>query len=393
MITITTHMRTRKLYVLFNQTKIQHKICLIIPIVIMPAASIIHTGRLLSLTNAYQLAVTGSTAHRYSRIFGNFRLCHWALIHLAIIHGLYWSCLWTHYQHQDQIHLLRYFSVLLHDCVYAHLFVGVFTYAVVAFEYRKYVAFSGRLVAVANEHAAFAQRQREVESSGGDVASLLWWRRLLMGRSCSGLEWFVYYKMWMNTVVLLTLVVYNLCHIDLRQLTGTKVLLIIGLAYPHLLVANVLRYYTVHAMVVNALWQTDNDQLAAGVIRAGAPKPTTIQLDAFAGPSQYHQPQTPTASVQLGEQFVRFDRYQQLYADLNRLVQCQLGLLLKKNSLIVFIAVHVYVKVRLLWNAVLTEMDQHLMQVNLVTFVVMMLNDYVCLLVVSQVCQREVRRR
>lgn len=377
-----------------HSPKIQRIICLTIAIVTMPAdANIIHTGRLLSLTNAYQLVATGSTAHRYSRIFGNFRLCHWALVNLALIHGLYWCCLWTHYQHQDQIHLLRYLSALLHDCVYAHLFVGIFTYAVVAFEYRKYVAFSRRLVAVVNDHAAFVQRQRD-EEANSDMATLLWWRRLIMGRGCSSLEWFVYYKMWMNSVALLALVVYNLCRIDLSQLTGTKVLLIVGLAYPHLLVANVLRYYTVHAMVVNALWQTDNEQLAAGVNQADAPplsqpKTATIQLDVFAGPAQ--QPAAPTTSAQIREHFVRFDRYQQLYADLNRLVQCQLGLLLKKNSLIVFIAVHVYVKVRLLWNVVLTEMDQHLMGVNLVTFVVMMLNDYVCLLVVSQVCQREVR--
>lgn len=357
----------------------------------MAAVNIIHTGRLFSLTNAYQLAATGSWAHRYSRIFGNFRLCHWALINLSIIHGLYWCCLWMHYQHNDQIHLLCYFSALLHDCIYAHLFVGVFTYAVVAFEYRKYVAFSRHLVGVINDSAAFAQRQRDMEASTDCDVSPLWWRRPLqwMQLRCSGLEWFVYYKMWMNTVVLLTLAVYNLCRIDLRQLTGTRIMLIIGLAYPHLLVANVLRYYTVHAMAVNALWTTENDQLVAGTeTMARSNKPAHITLDAFAEPVQ---PAATTSAHQFGTHFANIGRYQQLYAGLNRLVQCQLGLLLKKNALIVFIAVHVYVKVRLLWHAVLTDMDLHLMRVNLVTFVAMMMNDYVCLLVVSQVCQREVR--
>lgn len=341
----------------------------------------LHIKRLLRLTNAYQLA-TAATLHRYSPIFGTFRLSYWALINLSLVHGLYWSCLWTHYAHQDRIHVLRYFSTLLHDCIYAHLFVGLFSYAVVVLEYRRYVAFGERVQAVVNaQGGGFGQRQHDAELQSA-TSTTRWWRR-----RCSGVEWFVYGKMWINTVVLLGLVGYNLARIDWSTLTRTKVMLLVGLAYPHMLVANVLRFYTVQAMVVNAMWADENGQLrllTGGTQKNSKTTATTIQLEEMSPSSSDTTPQT------LRQHFANLTDYQHLYSGLNRLVQLQLGLLLKKHSLVVFIGVHMYVKMRLVWHVVMTELDQHLVRVNLVTFVVMMLNDYVGLLGVSLVCQREV---
>lgn len=364
-----------------------------------------NAGRLLRITNAYHL-LTGTAVHRYSALFGQFRLSYWACINLALGHLLYWACLYTHYVHADQVHLVRYFSELLHDCIYAHLFVGILTYAIVAIEYRRYVAFSVRVSDTLHANAGFLRRQRAASSAAGaddETATptaaaaaaqgtliARWWKEL----RCDGLELFVYYKMWVNTVVLLALSAYSLYLIDLRALTRVKVMLIVALAYPHVLVANVLRFYTVHAMIVNAMWADENaalERTAAAERDDGKPS-CCVALDAAFGPSQLPQRQPADRVTALREHFANIDLYRRLYADLNRLLQLQVGLLLKKHALIVFIAVHVYVKLRLLWHAVLSEVDQHLIRVNFVTFFVMMLNDYVCLLVVSQVCQREADR-
>lgn len=361
-------------------------------------------GRLLRNTNAYHL-LNGTTVHRYTAIFGQFRLSYWACINLALGHLLYWSGLYTHYVHADQVHLVRYLSELLHDCIYAHLFVGILTYAIVAIEYHRYLAFSSRVSDALHANAGFRRRPGNSEAANASAESTIkrWWKDL----RCDGLELFVYYKMWVNTVILVALSAYSLYHIDLRTLTRTKIMLIVALAYPHVLVANVLRFYTVHAIIVNAMWAEENVDMEQRLARSTAAERDNrkasccVALDAAFGAAA--SPQSPTTTqasaasaadagaTSWRQHFVNIELYQRLYADLNRLIQLQVGLLFKKHALIVFIGVHVYVKLRLLWHTVLSEVDQHLIRVNFVTFFVMMMNDYVCLLVVSQVCQRQVR--
>lgn len=63
-----------------------------------------------------------------------------------------------------------------------------------------------------------------------------------------------------------------------------------------------------------------------------------------------------------------YETYQAMYSQLCCLARYQLCLLVAQHSLIIFIAVHIFVKVRLLWKVLMTEIDQHLLRTNFVTF-------------------------
>lgn len=183
------------------------------------------------------MVAVGSSVHRYSTIFGTFRISIWGIISLVLINSLYFAALWTHYEHQQQIHVIRMFSQLLHDCVYLHLLIGVINWLVIMLQYQTLVDFASQVA----DDALVNQKNRK----RGSIV-----------------EWFVYYRMWSNTCVLICLNVYNLYFLDLRNLTGTKIMLIIGLAYPHFMIADILRFVTIQALLVNAKWYESNCQLS-----------------------------------------------------------------------------------------------------------------------------------
>lgn len=85
-----------------------------------------------------------------------------------------------------------------------------------------------------------------------------------------------------------------------------------------------------------------------------------------------------------------YESYQLMYGQLQRIVRHQVCLLIAQHFVVIFIAVHMYVKVRLLWHVLLTAVDLHLLRINFVTFVLMIVNDYACLLFTSLVCQKQV---
>lgn len=196
----------------------------------------ISISRVLNITNGYMVAV-GSSAHRYSSVFGTFRLSLLGIASLILINSVYFAALWTHYDHQQQIHLLRLLSQLLHDCVYLHLLIGVINWLVVVLQYRTLLVFASE---VAEKTSTIVRKDGNNRTDG---------------------EWFTYYRMWSNSFVLLLLNAYNLCRMDLRSLTGTRIMLIVGLAFPHLLIADILRFVTVQSVLINAMWSESNRHL------------------------------------------------------------------------------------------------------------------------------------
>lgn len=196
----------------------------------------ISTNRILNITNGYAV-IAGNSLHIYFSKLGAFRFSILGLISLLLTNTLYFAALWTHYTHQQQIHVLRVLSELLHDCVYLHLLIGVVNWLVVLLQYRSLLDFASQV----------AERALVLDT--------------IARNHFTAIEWFIYYRMWSNSFVLLCLTVYNLCLIDLRSLTGTKIMLIIGLALPHLMIADILRFVTIQSLLINAMWSESNRNL------------------------------------------------------------------------------------------------------------------------------------
>lgn len=330
-----------------------------------------YSARVLTITNRYSLNF-GYVVHRYSRLFGTYRISYHGLVSLLLVTGLYWTCLWEHYAKQQQIHIVRVISQLLHDCIYIHLYLGICNVCIVVGEYytlNRYARAVGDFLVEYTPH-------RMAQSKSAT-------------RAVTVHELFVYYKYFSNAVVLLALTAYNLWLIDWATITLTKILLVIGLAYPHLLIANVLRFFTVHSQLILEIWKDANrrladyyqptDDAASSVIVSLNVVTTTTTTNIIGGNHK-----------DLEHIFATFDRCEGLLHRLNNCVQKQLMLLMAQHSLVLFMAVHVWLKVHLVWHLILSEVDLRLVQVNFSTYVIMICNDYVCLLVSAVLCRNEV---
>lgn len=368
-----------------------------------------NAARILTLTNRYYLCF-GYAIHRYSRIFGTYHLSYHGMVSLLFVTGLYWTCLWEHYSKQQQLHVIKYISQLLHDCIYIHLYLGIFNYIIVALEYRSLNQYSRTVCEALVKYAPYRQPTSKTKFNTTEA--------------------FVYYKSFSNTFVLVALTAYNLKLIDWSTITLTKVLLVIGLAYPHLLIANVLRFFTVHSTLINSMWRDANSRLTdvqlahefqtvhgfccqqniIGSSTTQSPTKDAIfeswwQLllpirrktasNSAIVISMVESMDDSAAGVQKSFKniFDTFEQCQKLYGKLNDCIQRQLMLLIAQHSLILFMAVHVGIKVHLVWHAILSEIDLNLIQTNFCTYVVMICNDYVCLTVSAMLCNNEVIQR
>lgn len=362
--------------------------------------------RILTITNRYYLCF-GYAIHRYSRIFGTYHLSYHGMASLLLVTGLYWTCLWEHYSKQQQLHVIKYISQLLHDCVYIHLYLGIFNYIIVALEYRSLNQYSRTVCDALVKYASYRQPTSTSKFSATEA--------------------FVYYKSFSNTFVLIALTAYNLKIIDWSTITLTKVLLVIGLAYPHLLIANVLRFFTVHSTLINSMWRDANSRLTdvqlahefqtvQGYCQQNINSSSTTQSQSkdeifenwwqLLLPNRRKNASSSAIVISMVETlddsdtgvqkslkniFETFQNCQKLYKKMNDCIQRQLMLLIAQHSLILFMAVHVGVKVHLVWHVILSEIDLNLIQTNFCTYVVMICNDYVCLMVSAMLCKNEVR--
>lgn len=361
-----------------------------------------NAARILTVTNRYNLGF-GYAIHRYSRIFGTYHLSYHGMASLLLVTGLYWTCLWEHYSKQQQLHVIKYISQLLHDCVYIHLYLGIFNYIIVALEYRSLNQYSRTVCDALVKYAPYRQPTSKSKFNATEA--------------------FVYYKFFSNTFVLVALTAYNLKLIDWSTITLTKVLLVIGLAYPHLLIANVLRFFTVHSTLINSMWRDANSRLTdvqlahefqtvhgsccqPNIIGSSPTKDAVFEnwwqlllpnrrKNASSSDiviSMVESMDDTAAGVQKSFKciFETFEQCQKLYEKLNDRIQRQLMLLIAQHSLILFMAVHVGVKVHLVWHVILPEIDLNLIQTNFCTYVVMICNDYVCFMVSAMLCKNEV---
>lgn len=339
-----------------------------------------YSARILTITNRYSLNF-GYVVHRYSRLFGTYRISYHGLISLLLITGLYWTCLWEHYAKQQQIHIVRVISQLLHDCIYIHLYMGICNVCLVICEYHTLHRYSCALADLLVRYTPHRLAQTKSAT-----------------RAITLQELFVYYKYFSNAIVLVTLTAYNLWLIDWANITVTKILLTIGLAYPHLLIANVLRFFTVHSQLITEIWQDANRRLAdhhqpnnGGVVVLLLDTDVDDKDDSDGIASTIKKAADDAIHKSLESVFETFEQCEGMFLRLNNCVQKQLMMLMAQHSLVLFMAVHVWLKVHLVWHLVLSEVDLRLVQVNFSTYAAMICNDYVCLLVSAVLCRNEVK--
>lgn len=161
--------------------------------------------RIITISNRYLLCV-GFAVNKFSKKFKIHQRSIQGIITYLLFSIVYIICLYEHYDKQALFETLKDLSKTMYYSLYTHLFLGIINVCVILFEIKAYSGLSNQVLDA-------------LPKNGG------------VRHNFDRIELFVYYKMFVNLVVLICLVSYDLTIIDIYSITRSKILLVIGNDY------------------------------------------------------------------------------------------------------------------------------------------------------------------
>lgn len=372
-------------------------------------------NRVFLICNRY-LVFCGFIIHKYSAMSNNYfqsrqGLCTFALVQLAYI-----ACLYKHLTEPEIVELFEALSIIVYRSIYVHLFLGITNTFTINVQYRPFLN-------LAREITAFLQDFYAKHST--DLSPI----------KLSHAELFVYYKMFSNTIICISIVAYDLTIIDLGSITLSKVMLLLALVYPHCNVANVQRYFTLNALVMAHICEAINVELGniclvnemnvhgqytqfieivsqdsdhAKPVETG-PKTNETQQTRWQQIKSYTMPKNKRKpdilmvlatiksaedlNVKLMALFQMSKKVREFYKKLNAIMQFQMFLLIVQHSLVAFVIVHMIVEMYLEWDVFFGDRESQMVKINFFVYLAMMCNDCLCMAVTAKYFERVVSFR
>lgn len=158
--------------------------------------------RILIISNRYLLCV-GCAVSKFSKKIPFYQRSILGTIIFVLLHVLYLICLYEHYDKKDMLANLKDFSKTIYYSLYTHLFVGIASICVILFDMNAFLEYSKQIV--------------QALPKNGKVRSKF-----------DKLELFVYHRTFVNLLVFVGVLAYDLNIINLKSLTRSRALLFIG---------------------------------------------------------------------------------------------------------------------------------------------------------------------
>lgn len=169
---------------------------------IVQTVNIMNPVRILTISNRYLLCV-GFAVNKFSKKFKIQQRSILGTIVFVLLNVLYLLCLHEHYDKKALLENLKDLSKTIYYSMYAHLFVGIASICVILLESKAYLKFSNQVIGALPKHA-------EVRPN------------------FDRMELFVYHRTFVNLLVFIGILAYDLTVIDLKSLTRSKAMLFLG---------------------------------------------------------------------------------------------------------------------------------------------------------------------
>lgn len=356
--------------------------------------------RVLYVSNRYLLSL-GYLIHKYYTKDGAFILTVQGLIVVFVILLLYSFCLYEHYARNEFIQLTETISKTIYHCIYIHLFIGILNVIVLFIDSKYVINLSKNVIA---------------------TLSIVHGSDLKLCRK----ELFLYYKMFSNTIITACILSYDITIIDLKSLTVNKVLLFVGLLYPHLMIANCLRLFSVYSACLDRICQQINDDLWSlfqahnykiygqynGYLMENDKISETNSnkmlncwqnLKEFLFLSTHCKNEnilivmsTVESPAILKEKFENafenLKKFQKLQKSLNQTIQKQLFLFVLQNTIYIYVTIIIFIELDSEWALFLPKNYETMFYITLSGFICEIFNDYLCLTISSYLSRNEVSK-
>ncbi len=158
--------------------------------------------RILIISNRYLLGV-GFAVKQFSKKFKIYQRSILGTIVFLLLNILYLICLYEHYSKKALLDNLKDFSKTIYYSLYTHLFLGLTGVCVILYDLNTYLEFSNRVIDALPKHEEVRPKFDKVE--------------LL-----------VYHRTFINLLLFIGILAYDLTIIDIKSLTRSRAMLFIG---------------------------------------------------------------------------------------------------------------------------------------------------------------------
>lgn len=375
--------------------------------------STMNPKRVLTILNTH-LKFNSYSIHSYE-FDGSYKLSKLGtFVYLSTV-ILYIAALCIHYTKQEYFEPYNFLSKLFYNAVYYHLYLGCGAALLIPFSFCGQTRFARDIAGLV--HNGFMNRNHQMSHQQIDFNEI-----------------FIYYQLYSNVFVFMGLSVYNIIMLDFKYFAWYKLMLYLGLFFPHFYISNILRYFCTNVLLLRCMCARINDEThlvyllcdrqSSGYL-ASAERPndrlakvqsnSTRKFSAIGvlneiwnrlinyatGNQNQLKPEIipvleliPSRQAQqniLIENLKYFCTFQRLSRKLNGLLQKQLIVLGLQHFLVLFVACHSFLKIHQQWKEFVPPGDITSIRVNFQFYVILLINDFFCLFAVGSMYRNTVR--
>lgn len=359
--------------------------------------------RVLTILNIH-LKLNSYSIHSYE-FDGSYKLSKLGTIVYLSTTVLYLIALCIHYTKQEYFEPYNFLSTLFYNAVYYHLYLGCAGACLIPLSFYGQTQFARDIAGLV--HNGFMNKNQGLSRQQMDCTEI-----------------FIYYQLYSNVIVFMGLSVYNIIMLDFQYFAWYKLMLYLGLFFPHFYISNILHYFCANALLLRCMCARINDEIRSVYLlcdqqnlgfltnsdrqnqrliesQTNSTSKFNVmdilnefwnQLINYAARNQIKPEIIPVLETMPSRQLQQnilieslkyFCIFQRLSRKLNGLLQKQLIVFVLQHLLVLFVAFHSFLKIQQQWKEFVPPADITSIRVNFQFYVCLLVNDFICLFAVG----------
>lgn len=309
--------------------------------------------QIIFISNIHSI-ISNYTIHRFHRKSKKYEISIFALLPVVCFIAFYIACLVEHHKSKDLIDLIEFLSPVIYRSIYIHLAVGFCSVLLFFSQILPLFIFSKKI-------SDFCRDNNTDEETSNC------WKNI----------WF-FYQLFSSSLITTVLTIYNLTEIDWEKFKFEYILIICGLNLPHSLSSMILRYFMNNIFIINYHF----DKLNKEIENIEKHKETQLTI---IGNKEF-------VVEKIENSINKFLKIENLTRKLNQTIQFQLVFIIFLHIFVCVISTYLLFHIKNEWEDFMPARDVHNLGINSITWFILVLNDFFCVVMTVELCYWEIRK-
>lgn len=310
--------------------------------------------QIIFISNIHSI-VSNYTIHRFHRKTKKYEISILALIPITIFIAFYIACLVEHHKSKELVDFIEFLSPVIYRSIYIHLAVGFCSVLLFFSQILNLFIFSKKI-------ADFCRNNKSDEENSNYLKTF----------------WF-FYQLCSSTVIMTILTIYNITEIDWELFKYEYVLIMCALNLPHSLSSMILRYFMNNVFIINFHFDKLNQEIEEIERSRGGTQLTIIGNKEF-------------VVEKIENCLNKFLKIEDLTRKLNRTIQFQLIFIIFLHIFVCVISTYLLFHIKNEWEEFMPQHDVLNLKINAITWLILVLNDFFCVVATVELCYWEIRK-